>query len=78
MIDSCSQACTFLYHTIGVQNANMNTYMCIILTLWSGVLTLSPGFTAFGYTNSGACTVNSSMTVRVCSDLAHVFYWIPG
>ncbi|KIJ37178.1 carbohydrate esterase family 16 protein, partial [Sphaerobolus stellatus SS14] len=47
-------------------------------TIWSGVLTSTPGFKAFGYTSSGACTVNSSSTVGECSDPAHTFYWIPG
>ncbi|KIJ37176.1 carbohydrate esterase family 16 protein [Sphaerobolus stellatus SS14] len=47
-------------------------------TIWSGLLTSTPGFKAFGYTSSGACTVNSSSTVGECSDPAHTFYWIPG
>jgi hypothetical protein len=47
-------------------------------TIWSGVLGTSPGFAAFGYTSSGACTLNSSTTVGACSDPDHTFYWIPG
>ncbi|KAF8578145.1 carbohydrate esterase family 16 protein [Ramaria rubella] len=47
-------------------------------TIWSGVLGPAPGFAAFGYTSSGACTVNSSTTVGACSDPDHTFYWIPG
>ena len=47
-------------------------------TIWSGVLTTSPGFAAFGYKSNGACTVNSSTTVGECSDPDHTFYWLPG
>jgi len=47
-------------------------------TIWSGVLGATPGFKAFGYTSSGACTVSSSTTVGECSDPAHTFYWLPG
>jgi len=47
-------------------------------TIWSGVLGQKPGFTAFGYTSNGACTVNSSSTVGECADPNHTFYWIPG
>jgi hypothetical protein len=46
--------------------------------IWNGVLGSSPGYKAFGYTSSGACTVDSSTTVGACSDPAHTFYWIPG
>jgi phospholipase/lecithinase/hemolysin len=46
-------------------------------TIWDGVLK-SPGAAAFGYTSTGACTVNSSTTVGACSDPAHTLYWIPG
>lgn len=48
------------------------------LPIWTGVLGTTPGFKAFGYTSSGACTVNSSTTVGACSDPAHTFFWIPG
>jgi phospholipase/lecithinase/hemolysin len=47
-------------------------------TIWNGVLGSSPGFAAFGYTSSGACTLNSSTTVGACNDPDHTFYWIPG
>jgi len=46
-------------------------------TLWSGVLTASPGFAAFGYTSKANCLVNSTSTVGECSDPDHTFYWIP-
>jgi len=46
--------------------------------LWTGVLTSTPGYQAFGYTSSGGCTVDSSTTVGQCSDPAHTFYYIPG
>jgi hypothetical protein len=48
------------------------------LPLWSGVLGATPGYEAFGYTSSGACTVNSSTIVDSCSDPEHTFFWIPG
>jgi phospholipase/lecithinase/hemolysin len=47
-------------------------------TLWDGVLGTNPGYAAFGYTNSGACTLNSSTTAGACTDADHTFYWIPG
>lgn len=47
-------------------------------TIWEGVLGQDPGFQAFGYTSSGACTVSDQTTVGACSDPAHTFYWIPG
>lgn len=47
-------------------------------TIWEGVLGSDPGFAAFGYTSSGACTVSDQTTVGACSDAAHTFYWIPG
>ncbi|KAF8079160.1 carbohydrate esterase family 16 protein [Lyophyllum atratum] len=46
--------------------------------VWTGVLGLTPGYKAFGYTNPGACTVNSETTVGACADPDHSFYWIPG
>ncbi|KAF8315019.1 hypothetical protein DL93DRAFT_2167054 [Clavulina sp. PMI_390] len=46
--------------------------------LWEAILGTSPGYAAFGYTSSGACTVNSSTIIGDCSDPAHTFYWIPG
>ncbi|KAF8315017.1 carbohydrate esterase family 16 protein [Clavulina sp. PMI_390] len=42
--------------------------------LWEAVLGTSPGYAAFGYTSSGACTVSSATTVGECSDPAHTFY----
>jgi hypothetical protein len=46
--------------------------------LWNGVLGSTPGYRAFGYTNPGACTVNSETTVGACADPDHSFYWMPG
>ncbi|KAG8999608.1 hypothetical protein FRB90_012033 [Tulasnella sp. 427] len=46
--------------------------------IWDGVLGTDPGYAAFGYTSSGACTLNSSTIVGMCSDPDHTFYWIPG
>ncbi|KAL0575022.1 hypothetical protein V5O48_006951 [Marasmius crinis-equi] len=44
-------------------------------TLWNGALS-NPG--AFGYTNTGACTLNDKTTDGACADPDHTFYWIPG
>lgn len=46
--------------------------------IWDGVLGTDPGYAAFGYTSSGACTLNSSTVIGACSDPDHTFYWIPG
>ncbi|KAJ7292663.1 carbohydrate esterase family 16 protein [Mycena rebaudengoi] len=42
--------------------------------LWQGVLYSSPGYAAFGYTDSGTCVKDG----KTCSDPAHTFYWGPG
>ncbi|KAK0194079.1 carbohydrate esterase family 16 protein [Armillaria mellea] len=45
--------------------------------LWTAVLGTDPGYEAFGYTNSGACTVNETTTVSQCDDPETTFYYIP-
>ncbi|KAF8153400.1 carbohydrate esterase family 16 protein [Crassisporium funariophilum] len=51
-------------------------------TLWNGVLSTQPGFEAFGYTSTDACTTCTAelgcTTIGMCSDPEHFFYWIPG
>ncbi|KAJ7447259.1 carbohydrate esterase family 16 protein [Mycena latifolia] len=42
--------------------------------IWNGVLYGSPGYAAFGYTDSGVCVQGNA----TCSDPAHTFYWTPG
>jgi len=50
--------------------------------IWDGVLGPNPGFAAFGYTSTDACTTCTEelgcTTVGECDDPAHYFYWIPG
>lgn len=36
--------------------------------LWTAVLGTDPGYEAFRYTSSGACTVNETTTVGQCDD----------
>lgn len=50
--------------------------------IWNGVLGSNPGFAAFGYTSTDACTTCTEelgcTTVGECDDPEHYFYWIPG
>ncbi|KAJ7762303.1 hypothetical protein DFH07DRAFT_406881 [Mycena maculata] len=39
--------------------------------IWDGVLYGSPGYEAFGFTDTGMCN-------ETCADPAHTFYWAPG
>ncbi|KAF8644241.1 hypothetical protein AX16_008596 [Volvariella volvacea WC 439] len=55
-----------------------NVAFADLSTIWDGVLGDSPGHAAFGYTNTGTCTVDETTTVGACSDPDHSFYWIPG
>lgn len=61
-----------------VRSMGLNVAFVDFANIWNGVLGFSPGFKAFGYTNPGACAVNSETTVGACSDPDHSFYWIPG
>jgi phospholipase/lecithinase/hemolysin len=62
----------------GIAKTKLKWAFVDLKTLWNGVLGASPGYAAFGYTSSGACTVDSSTVTGACSDPAHTFYWIPG
>ncbi|ESK93427.1 lipolytic protein g-d-s-l family [Moniliophthora roreri MCA 2997] len=44
-------------------------------TLWDGVLA-NPE--SFGFTSTGACTLNDQTTQGACADPDHTLYWIPG
>ncbi|KAF8994730.1 carbohydrate esterase family 16 protein [Cyathus striatus] len=49
--------------------------------IWRGVLGPSPGYAAFGYRSTDACTVcnaNGCTMDGMCDDPAGYFYWIPG
>jgi len=50
--------------------------------IWDGVLGPIPGYEAFGYSSTDACTTCTEelgcTTVGMCSDPLHYFYWIPG
>lgn len=61
-----------------LRTRGMNVGYVDFSTIWDGVLGTNPGYQAFGYTNPGACLVNTSTTVGACSDPDHSFYWLPG
>lgn len=42
--------------------------------LWTAVLGTDPGYEAFGYTSSGACTVNETTTLGQCGDPETTLY----
>ncbi len=49
--------------------------------IWDGVLGPDPGYEAFGYTSTDACTIcndSGCTTNGMCDDPEHYFYWIPG
>ncbi|RDB28732.1 hypothetical protein Hypma_016099 [Hypsizygus marmoreus] len=60
------------------QIAGLNVGFVDFANVWNGVLGSTPGYTAFGYTNPGACAVSDTTTDGACSDPDHSFYWIPG
>lgn len=47
-------------------------------TIWDGVFTDSPGYAAFGYTNTSNCLGPENLISEECSDPAEWFYWIVG
>jgi hypothetical protein len=62
----------------GLAQTNLTWAFVDFSGLWKAILTGPPGYAAFGYTSSGACTLNSTSIGAGCSDPEHTFYWIGG
>ncbi|KAK0505402.1 carbohydrate esterase family 16 protein [Armillaria luteobubalina] len=45
--------------------------------LWAAILGTNPGYEAFGYVSTGACTVNDTTTEGQCDNPDETFYYIP-
>ncbi|KAG9310077.1 carbohydrate esterase family 16 protein [Chiua virens] len=56
------------------QDPPLNVAFVNFATIWDGVLGPSPGYRAFGYTNTSACVVGNEW----CDDPEHYFYWFQG
>jgi len=60
----------------GRRQLDWNVGFVSFVDIWQGVLGSNPGYSAFGYTDPGTCTVSSDTTVDACADPDHTFYWI--
>ena len=65
-------------HSLSKSIANFTVAFVDFKAIWSGVLGPNPGFRAFGYSSSGACTLGGTSTVGACPNPDQTFYWIPG
>ncbi|EMD36670.1 carbohydrate esterase family 16 protein [Gelatoporia subvermispora B] len=69
------------YHDGTNISAPINWAFANFAHIWDGVLDGPPGYRAFGYTNTSACTTcndDGCTMVGMCDDAEHYFYWIPG
>ncbi|TFK31527.1 hypothetical protein BDQ12DRAFT_748237 [Crucibulum laeve] len=66
----------------GINSPKLDFAYIDFSTIWNGVLGPVPGYSAFGYTSTDACTTCTETlgctTVGMCADPEHYFYWIPG
>lgn len=68
------------FHTT-TNSTKLNVSYVDFATIWDGVLGPDPGFAAFGYKSTDACTActsGCSSTTGWCLDPDHYFYWISG
>ncbi|KAF8829563.1 carbohydrate esterase family 16 protein [Lentinula edodes] len=61
-------------------SAKLNVAYVDMAAIWDGVLGPNPGYQAFGYTSTAACTVCTEDCNQYgwCMDPEHYFYWIDG
>lgn len=67
------------FHT-ATNSTKLNVSYVDFATIWDGVLGPDPGFAAFGYKSTDACTACTSgcSSTGWCLDPEHYFYWISG
>ncbi|KIJ64846.1 carbohydrate esterase family 16 protein [Hydnomerulius pinastri MD-312] len=62
------------FHT---QAPHLNVAFANFATIWDGVLGSDPGYKAFGYVSTDACSTGPT-TETDCTDPDHYFYWFSG
>lgn len=62
------------FHT---QYPPLNVAFANFGTIWDGVLSSDPGYRAFGYVSTDACSPGPT-TNGSCTDPDHYFYWFSG
>ncbi|KAG6841015.1 hypothetical protein C0991_002645 [Blastosporella zonata] len=69
------------FHT-RTNDTQLNVSYVNFANIWDGVIGPVPGYAAFGYTNTSACTQCTDQygcsTIDMCSDPDHYFQWLPG